>query len=99
MLDLNYFDGLTKVYHDAGEREIRAVVLYAKTNKLYVDSTTKTEVSHDLALELCQKGFLQIFDTDTYYNVVSFKEASGTLTVTYGSGSSPKTATVSAPSL
>lgn len=98
MLDINAFSGLDVVYHDAGEREIRFVTVYAKTSKLYTDSTTKTEITHDLALELCEKGFMRIFDTDTFYAVASYKDASGTLTVTYGTGSSPKTATVADPS-
>ena len=96
MFDHNVFSGLNVVYHDMGEREIRAVVVYAKTNKLYTDSTTKTEISHDLALELCEKGFMRVFDTDTFYAVTSFKDASGTLTVGYGAS---KTATVTDPSL
>lgn len=95
MLNLNAFDGLTTIYHDADEREIRFVVLYVKTGKLYTDAAGKNAVDHDLALELCKKGFLQVFDTDTYYSVVSFKDASGTLTVTYGAGQTPKTATAS----
>lgn len=96
MLNANAFAGLDVVYHEAGEREIRAVVVYAKTNKLYIDSTTKTEITHDVALELCEKGFMRIFDTDTFYAVTSFKDASGTLTVGYGAS---KTATVTDPSL
>lgn len=99
MLDINVFSGLDVVYHDAGEREIRAVVVYANTSKLYTDSKHTTEIAHDLALELCEKGFLRIYDTDTFYAVASYKEAAGTLTVTYGTGASPKTATVSDPSL
>lgn len=82
---------MTTIYHDAGEREIRAVVLYANTSKLYVDAEHTTEVTHDVALDLCQKGFLRVFDTDTFYAVTSFKEAGGTLTVGYGAS---KTATV-----
>ena len=82
------------VYHDAGEREIRAVVLYANTSKLYIDAEHETEVTHDEALDLCKKGFLRVFDTDTFYAVTSFKDASGTLTVGYGGS---KTATVTAP--
>lgn len=96
MLNANAFAGLDVVYHEAGEREIRAVVVYAKTNKLYTDSTTKTEIAYDVALELCEKGFMRVFDTDTFYAVTSFKDASGTLTVGYGAS---KTATVTDPSL
>lgn len=88
---MNKFD---TVYHDAGEREIRAVVLYANANKLYVDSKHTTEVGHDDAFDLCKKGFLRVFDTDTFYAVTSFKEVEGTLTVGYGDS---KTATVTDP--
>ena len=98
MLDINAFSGLDVVYDDAGEREIRFVTVYAKTSKLYIDSTTKTEITHDLALELCEKGFMRVYDTDTFYVVASYKDSAGTLTVTYGAGSSPKTATVTDPS-
>lgn len=90
------YAGLDVVYHDAGEREVRAVNLYANTSKLYVDAAHATEISHDLALDLCVKGFARIFDTDTFYAVASYKDADGTLTVTYGTGSTPKTATVAA---
>lgn len=85
---MNSFD---IIYHDAGEREIRAVVLYANESKLYVDAEHTTEVSHDDAFDLCEKGFLRVFDTDTFYSVTSFKDISGTLTVNYGSS---QTATV-----
>lgn len=90
------YAGLDVKYHDFGEREVRAVVLYANTSKLYVDAAHATEVTHDVALDLCEKGFLRIFDTDTFYAVAAYKDADGTLTVTYGTGSAPKTATVAA---
>ena len=65
-------------------------------SKLYTDETHKNQIDHDLALELCEKGFARIFDTDTFYNVASFKEASGTLTIGYGAS---KTVAVTDPSL
>ena len=95
MLEHNVFSGLDVVYHDAGEREIRGVNLYVNASKLYTDETHKNQIGHDLALELCEKGFARIFDTDTFYNVASFKEASGTLTIGYGS----KTVAVTDPSI
>lgn len=95
MFEHNVFSGLDVVYHDAGEREIRAVNLYVNASKLYTDAKYKNEISHDLALELCEKGFVRIFDTDTFYAVTSFKDASGTLTIGYGAS---KTVTVSDPS-
>lgn len=96
MLEHNVFSGLDVVYHDAGEREIRAVNLYVNASKLYADAAHENAVDHDLALELCEKGFARIFDTDTFYAVVSFKDVSGTLTIGYGSS---KTVTVADPSL
>lgn len=84
---------MTTIYNDAGEREIRAVVLYANANKLYVDAKHTEEVTHDVAFDLCEKGVLRVFDTDTFYAVTSFKDADGTLTVGYGAS---KTATVTA---
>lgn len=96
MFDHNVFSGLDVVYHDAGEREIRAVNLFVNASKLYTDKTHKNQIGHDLALELCQKGFARIFDTDTFYNVTSFKDASGTLTIGYGAS---KTVAVTDPSL
>ena len=95
MFDHNVFSGLDVVYHDAGEREIRAVNLYVNASKLYIDEAHENQVSHDVALELCEKGFARIFDTDTFYNVASFKDAAGTLTIGYGS----KTVAVTDPSL
>lgn len=95
MFDHNVFSGLDVVYHDMGEREIRAVNLFVNASKLYTDEAHENEIDHDLALELCEKGFARIFDTDTFYNVMSFKDASGILTIGYGS----KTVTVTDPSL
>lgn len=95
MFEHNVFSGLDVVYHDAGEREIRAVNLYVNASKLYTDAEHENEISHDLALELCEKGFARIFDTDTFYTVTSFKDTTGTLTIGYGTS---KTVTVSDPS-
>lgn len=83
MLDINVFSGLTVTYHDAGEREIRAITLYVVGGKLCTDAAGENEVDHDLALEICEKGFLRVFDTDTFYAPTSFKDADGTLTVGY----------------
>ena len=96
MLDTNAFSGLDVVFHDAGEREIRAINLFVNASKLYIDAAHKNQVSHDVALELCEKGFARIFDTDTFYAVTSFKDASGTLTIGYGGS---KTVAVTDPSL
>ena len=94
MFEHNVFSGLDVVYHDAGEREIRAVNLYVNASKLYTDAAHENAVDHDLALELCEKGFARIFETDTFYTVTSFKD-DGTLTIGYGAS---KTVAVTDPS-
>lgn len=85
MLNLNAFDGLTKVYHEAGEREIRFVVMYVKSSKLCVDAEGETEADIELVRELAEKGFLRVFDTDTTYSVASVKDEDTKITVGYGS--------------
>lgn len=87
---MNNYD---RIYNDVDEREIRTVYLYVKTGKVYVDGACKNEISFDDAMMLCSKGVIQLFDTDTYYTVISYKETGGTLTISYGDS---KTATVSA---
>lgn len=82
---------LKAIYNDAGMTELRAVILYADSNKLYLDVKHTAEVTHDVAVNLCAKGLLRIFDTDTYYSVTSYKDELGTLTVGYGAS---QTATV-----
>ena len=70
------------IYADAEEKYVLGVVLYGNTNKLYLDSEHEVEAEHDFVLNACKKGIVRVFVTDTYYGVASFKEASGTLTVT-----------------
>lgn len=78
---------MTTIFNDAGEQEIRSVVLYANENKLYTDDKHEVAAAKGAVLELCMKGMLLVFDTDTYYTVTSFKDG----TVSYGTD---KTATV-----
>lgn len=85
------YAGFDVKYHDFGEREVRAVTLYANASKLYVDAEHTVEATSEDVLDLCEKGFLRVFDTDTFYAVTSFKESDGTVTVGYNS----TTATVS----
>lgn len=73
------------VFDDAGEREIRSVILYANTSKLYVDEDHTQEVDHDVALDFCMKQEVLIYDTEKYYRPTSFSDSAGTLTVNYGS--------------
>lgn len=70
------------IYADSEEKYVLGVVLYANTGKLYLDDEHTTEVDHDFALNVCMKGIVRIFATDTYYGVASFKDAEGTLTIT-----------------
>ena len=95
MIDHNAFSGLDVDYDDAFENAVRAVHLYVNASKLYPDAAHENQIGHDLALELCEKGVARVFDTDTFYNVVSFKDATGTLTIGYDA----KTVTVTDPSL
>lgn len=88
------FAGLETVHEDFGEREVRAVILYASASKLYVDAEHTTEVAYAVAVDLCVKGYLRVVDTDVHYAVTSFSDSAGTLTVNYGEA---QTATVTAP--
>lgn len=76
------------VFEDAKDLYVSSVVFYANTNKLYVEAAHTTEVDHDTLLDLCMKGVVLIYDTDTYYRPTSFKESSGTLTISYGTSKS-----------
>lgn len=70
------------IYADSEEKYVLGVVLYGNASKLYLDAEHTIEVDHDFALNACMKGIVRIFVTDIYYGVASFKEASGTLTIT-----------------
>lgn len=72
-----------KKFQDAKDKYVAVTVLYGDGTYLYVDAAKTTKATHDAVLDLCFKGVV-IYDTTdlTYYNVVSFKDASGTLTVT-----------------
>lgn len=74
---------LDRKFDDAKDQHVATTVLYGDGATLYVDSDKAEKVDRDTALDLCFKGVL-IYDlTDaTYYAVVSFKDSSGTLTVT-----------------
>lgn len=81
----DYAAGFDVVYHDAGEREIRAVVAYLNDSALYTDAKHTVKLSYEDALDLCVKGYLRIFATDTFYAVTSFKDTAGTsLEIGYG---------------
>ena len=84
------------IFADAEEKYVLGVVLYGNESKLYLDSSHKTEVDHDFALNACMKGIVRIFVTDTYYGVASFKDDDGTLTITDTKATSAGTYTVTA---
>ena len=84
------------IYADSEEKYVLGVVLYGDSTKLYLDAKHTVEVDHDFALNACMKGIVRIFNTDTYYGVASFKDASGTLTVTDTKATTANTYTVTA---
>lgn len=84
------------IYADAEEKYVLGVVLYGNASKLYLDAAHTVEAEHDFVLNACKKGIVRIFNTDTYYGVASFKDASGTLTVTDTKTASANTYTVTA---
>ena len=84
------------IYADAEEKYVLGVVLYGNASKLYLDAEHTVEAEHDFVLNACKKGIVRIFNTDTYYGVASFKDASGTLTVTDTKATSANTYTVTA---
>ena len=86
------------IYADSEEKFVLGVVLYGNASKLYLDAEHTTEVDHDFALNACMKGIVRIFVTDTYYGVASFKEASGTLTITDTKATTAGSYTVTAQS-
>lgn len=72
-----------KKFWDAKDKYVAVTVVYGDGTYLYADAAKTEKISHDDMLDLCFKGVV-IYDTtdSTYYNVVSFKDAAGTLTVT-----------------
>lgn len=72
-----------KKFEDAKDQHVAVTVLYGDGSALYADEAKTQKVTHDDALDLCFKGVV-IYDlTDkTYFSVVSFKDAAGTLTMT-----------------
>ena len=86
------------IYADSEEKYVLGVVLYGNASKLYLDAEHTVEADHDFVLNACMKGIVRIFVTDTYYGVASFKEASGTLTITDTKATTAGSYTVTAQS-
>lgn len=79
---------LTTVYNDAGEQEIRKVVLYAHTdNFVYVDEKHKTKVGAAALLDMCMKGMVLITaDGKTFNCPIAFKNETTHVTVSVETG-------------
>lgn len=85
MLDHNAFTDLEVVYHDAGEREIRTVVLYGHTDTyLYKDAahTTGKEIDRATLLECLSKFNVVIKNGTKTYFPVFFEDKTTSVEVT-----------------
>lgn len=85
MLELNAFSDLEAVYHDAGEREIRTIVLYGHTDTyLYKDAahTSGKEVDRATLLECISKFNVVIKNGAKTYFPIFFEDKSTTVEVT-----------------
>ena len=76
------------VFNDAGEQELRKVVLYAHTdNFLYVDDTHKTKVAAAKLLDMCMKGLVLVTaDGKTFTSPVAFKNETTYVSVNVEAG-------------
>lgn len=79
---------MTTIFNDAGEQEIRKVVLYAHTdNFLYVDAAHKTKVGAAALLDMCMKGMVLVtVDSKTFNCPVAFKNADTHVAVSVETG-------------
>lgn len=80
------------VFNNAGEQELRKVVLYAHTdNFLYVDDKHKIKVAAAELLDMCMKGLVLVTtDGKTFNSPVAFKNETTHVSVNVEAG---KTAT------
>lgn len=76
------------IYNDAGEQEIRKVVLYAHTdNFVYVDAEHKTKVGAAALLDMCMKGMVLVTaDGKTFNCPIAFKNETTHVTVSVETG-------------
>lgn len=79
---------LKTIFNDAGEQEIRTVVLYAHTdNFVYTDAKHKTKVGAAALLEMCMKGMALITtDGKAFNRPIAFKNESTHVSVTVETG-------------
>lgn len=77
------------VYNDAGEQELRTVVLYAHTdNFVYLEPKHESKVGAAELLNLCMKGMVVVTtDGKTYNRPIAFKNENTHVSVTVETGS------------
>lgn len=76
------------VFNNAGEQELRKVVLYAHTdNFLYVDDKHKIKVAAAELLDMCMKGLVLVtIDGKTFNSPVAFKNETTYVSVNVEAG-------------
>lgn len=86
---------MNKIFHDANEKYMSAVVLYGHTDKyLYADEAHKTKVDKDTVLNLASKGLLSVVYNGFTCAPICFKENSGHAEVTVATGTATLTSAV-----
>lgn len=92
MIDMRKFE---KIYADAEEKFVKAVVLFGKNSDDYLYSastcTENDKIDKDTLMELLKKGVVVSYE-NAFYQPIFFKENAGAVEVTIataiGSGSS-----------
>ena len=80
-----------EIYHDANEKYLNKVVLYAKDTSdgiLYVDSAKTVAVTREVLLNLCNKGLVLVSYKSELFAPVSFKDNTTDVTITIATVSS-----------
>lgn len=66
---------MENIFAASEEKFVKNVVLYAHSdNILYVDAEHTEPINRENLWNLCRKGLVVVFDTDSYYYPVSFKD-------------------------
>lgn len=76
---------LNTIYHDANEKYLSSVILYAKDSSdgyVYADSGYTVNVDRETLLNLCMKNLVLVLHKGVYHRPVYFKDSAGTVTVT-----------------
>lgn len=86
---------MEKIFVDADEKYLAAVVLYGHSDKyLYSESAHTTKVSKDDVLNLAKKGLLRVVYNGETCMPICFKENSGHAEVTIATGTDSLTSAV-----